>query len=301
MNVKAIEHKGGLMPQIIQPTKSKHRVLIYGVPKGGKTRLATSLDWADEETWGKKALYFAWDAGSESLSSVRKADREHLIVVTPEPKVKRIGKEEYLEMNPHEEAHLMATRDWKKELPDVGTIIWDTYTDTAVKLLRGYANAGALSGAKGDQHISVGTKGGDDYMAFPMIGDYAMTGLNLSQILDSLFEQPLNIIVICHADISNPNPEVSNVTFGGPATVGQKAIATIAGKFDNLFRTDKRTAKAPAKGVEYMVYTEGRGIWLGGMRTSDNCNPLPEFSLGSSERVVDGADFWRKFTEIQRG
>lgn len=288
------------MPKVIQPEAAKHRVLIYGVPKSGKTRLSTSLPWDNPEVWGEKALYFAWDAGADSLSSVRLEDRKHLITVVPEMTEIKRGKETILTFNPHQEAHFMATKDWRKEFPNVGTIIWDTATDTAEKLLRAYANSGVFSGGSNDKHITAGTRGEDDFLAFPMQGDYATAGISILQILDNLFNQPMNIIVICHADISNPNPEVSANTFGGPATVGTKSIARIAAKFDNLFRTERKAAKPPAKGSEYMVYTEGRGIWLGGMRTPDARNPLPEFVFGSTEKDVDSADFWRKFDSIQR-
>lgn len=288
------------MPKVILPTEAKHKVLLYGVPKTGKTRLATSLPWEDEATWGKQALYFSWDAGSDSLSSVRLKDREHLIVVVPEMKEVKKGLEIVLTFDPHQEAHFMATRDWKKEFPDVGTIIWDTATDTAEKLLRAYANSGVFSGGAGDKHITAGTRGTDDFLAFPMQGDYATAGISMLQIIDNLCHQPMNIIVICHADISNPNAEVSNVTFGGPSTVGTKSIARIAAKFDNLFRTERKLAKPPLKGSEYMVYTEGRGIWLGGMRTPDSKNPLPEFVVGSTDREIDSSEFWRKFNSIQR-
>jgi len=283
--------------------------LLYGAPKTGKTRLATSLPWGNR--WGEKAIYVAFDPGAESLASVRKLDRGHLVVVRPALKqIKRrklrAGDSEFeYVMDPHTEANAIASRPWQTEYPGVGTLIWDTETETAEQLLRAYANTGVFSGEKGDKHITVGIEGTDGYMALPMMADYGIAQNAISQINNLLFNQPLNIIVICHADISSPqNAEIAEATFGGPATVGQKGIARIAGKFDNLFRTEKRTRKPPGAAsalTEYRVFTEGRGIWLGGMRTPDNKNPMPEFTVGLSDKDLDPTDFWRRFEEIQDG
>src|SRR6185503_12491460 len=120
--------------------KTKRNIGLYGEPKSGKTVLATSLPWGDP--WGERAIYVAWDAGSETLDVVPASQRNRFIVVRPTPTTLP---NKQMVFDAHTEAITIASRDWKKEFPDVGTIIWDTMTATARDLLAGYADTGAFS------------------------------------------------------------------------------------------------------------------------------------------------------------
>ena len=135
-------------------TRKPVRVGLNADPKTGKTRLVTSLPWGP--FWGERAIYVAADPGADDFDSspILDENKDRLICVTPSPKtVKGRDGSERLVYDPHKEAFAIASRNWKAEYPDVGTIIWDTVTRTSTELLAAYANAGIFSGEKGDKHI----------------------------------------------------------------------------------------------------------------------------------------------------
>jgi hypothetical protein len=123
------------------------RIALYGPAKSGKTRLATSLPWGSD--WGDKAIYVAWDPGSEELGSVLSANHPHLIVVRPEKPLSKAGGK----YDPLGEAVKIATHDWKKDSPMPQSS--DTATETESDLLAAYADFGQFS----DKHVSFGKPG----------------------------------------------------------------------------------------------------------------------------------------------
>jgi hypothetical protein len=271
------------------------QALMYGPPKTGKTTTCTALPW-DLPPFDGKAIYVAWEVGSESLSPVLLPNREHLIIVKPETRKNARGESTF---DPHSEAMEIATHDWRKET-GAKTIIWDSLTATAADLLPAYANSGAFSsGSSGDKHITVGDKAKGSYMAIPMPGDYGMVHLAVDRLLKLLLLQDMNIIVIAHANYTSPEGGTPETLVGGPATVGTAGIPKIAGLFENLFRTEVKPGRsmpgsAPTP-AQFKIITVPKGIWLGGMRMPGP-NTMPEITVGA-----DPSAFWRMVVEAQSG
>jgi hypothetical protein len=267
------------------PTTAHKRIAVYGLPKSGKTRAVTALPWG--EHWGERALYVAADPGSEELGSVLRNNREHLILVKPEPK--SVGGK--LIYDPLTESVAIATKNWKEEYPGVGTIIWDTMTTTSQELLAAYADSGQFS----DKHVTFGQPGTAAYHAAPMEGDFGAAQRSTMFILKYLFRQPLNLIVVFHEDWVQPNEkDVLGAVYGGPTIVGKAGIKTIAAMFDNLFRfSAKDKVEQGNKTVtEYAVHTRHSGPWMAGFRNPHENNPIPKVPL-----KPDPINFWKAFDE----
>lgn len=252
------------------PVKGQRRVAIYGDPKSRKTNLATSLPWGSD--WGDRAVYVADDPGSERLESVLGSNRDRLVVVVPDS------------ADPYREAVEIASKKWE----GVGTIIWDTFTERMRRCLHAFADSGVFSENK---HISVGDKGKETYMAQPMMGDYAVTQRAQFHILNFLFRQPLNVVVLFHADLADQ--ETSPVY--GPKTVGRASIRDIGGLFDNLFRTEAKDVQTLGKPepTSYWVHLQKEGRWMAGARAT---KALPKFKLGD-----DPVEFWKWLDNETKG
>lgn len=264
------------------------RVGLYAAPKTGKTRLSTALPW-DTPRWGSRAIYVPTDPGAEELGSVLSENRERLICVKPEPKTLG-GKVVY---DPLAEAVEIATHDWQKDFPDVRTLIWDTMTQTSRELLSAYADSGQFS----DKHVTFGKPGSATYHAQPMEGDYGAAQRSTLFILQYLFRQPLNLVVLFHEDHVEPKEDKpAESLYGGPSIAGKAGIKVIAALFDNLFRLDVKNV--PGKGgvgtiAQYRVNTVQRYIWLAGFRHMTRENPIPTVILEPNP-----VHFWNSFDEV---
>lgn len=249
---------------------SFERIALYGPPKTGKSQLVTSLPW-DTEKWGRKAVYYATDPGSETMRSVFKENREHLHVVLPDRK------------NVLEHACKTMTTDWKKEV-DASTLIWDTTTETSRRLLREYANSGVFSAS---HNVKVGS--GKFMHVSPMQGDYMAVHNSMSFIMELAWDQPLHLIFLFHDDYAEPQGGSPEGLHGGPSIVGKAAIKWVAGRFDSVLRTEKRSSAGSEK---YIVRTSSKGIWVAGVR-----NPNPVCPLPSEVEIVPGNQraFWNAY------
>lgn len=256
------------------------RVGLYGDAKNGKSRLSCSLPWGHPQ-FGQKALLLLWDP-NEDLSSIMPSDREHLYIERPDRS-----------KDPNAEATRLAATKWVEKYPDINTIIWDGMTVTAKDILKATANDAKFS----DKHISMGTKGTPSHVAIPMQGDYGATHWAIQNVLDGLFNQPLNVITIFHAVVDEPQT-LETQPVGGPATVGKAAIREIAGRFQNLLRVACSTrlvpGNPPSASTRYNVYTQQKGAWLAGVRSVQE---LPqEIDITGPEGPVN---FWKQFLEAR--
>lgn len=263
------------------------RVALYGPPKIGKTRLATSLPWGP--IWGDKAIYCTWDPDSASLDPILPHHREHLILAEPVAKVLPNGKEVF---DPLDEAVKMATYPWTQEFPGARTLIWDTMTETSRRLLHAYADTGQFS----EKHLTFGTPGSKSFHAAPMEGDYGAAQRSALFIIEHLFNLPMNLIVLFHDEFAEPkkgaDPRVGGL-FGGPGIMGKAGIRQVAGRFNNLFRISIEPSKADGRIMPaYVVHTQQTGgdIWLTGIRLPAPTNPIPRLVLNS-----DPVNFWEAF------
>lgn len=274
-------------------TERLERILIYGDPKTGKTRLATSLT----PRFGD-ALYVASDPGSDSLSSVLNAYRPRIRPVSMEfPKGKPLTATD----NPHRDSFHIACNDWIGSgvpaewagKPPIKTLIWDTMTATAQDILAYVATSGQFSQSA---HVGLGAPGSVEHQKLPMQGDYMAAHNIISRLVDFLFKQPLHLIVICHATYDEPR-EGGSVE-GGPATTGKATVRSFPGRFDTVIHLTRRATTsggvgpgtAPSPSVT--AWTERHGIWSAGIRSGHTTNPLPKLDLES-----DPINFWKQYDE----
>lgn len=274
------------------PATQPHFIALYGPPKAGKTRLACSLPWGP--VWGEKAIYCAWDPGSAMLSAVPVHHRERIVAVTPTTSVDPRTKREVFD--PLTEAVAMATTNWKEKVPGAGTLIWDTMTETSRMLLHAYADAGTFS----DKHLTFGRPGEPSFHSAPMEGDYGAAQRSTMFILEHLFRQNMNLIILFHDNVVSPDSKRGEtfITYGGPAIAGKAGTQAIAGRFENLFRVEcePKLEGGKIKPMHYL-YSTAKGAWLAGFR-----NPLTsENPLAKVQLDPDPVTFWKRFTEINGG
>jgi len=283
-------------------------IVLYGNSGVGKTALATALPW-DTPRWGSKAVYVAWDAGSEALLSVRPEDRKRLTVVTPKPQADRNGK---LVMNPYKTGMDIASADWSSLVPEARTLIWDGGTRFAEQILRGVANTGSTVSKRkkeegDDGRLAFGEPGEPGYMALPIIPDYGMAQHAVMQWGEYLRQQNLNVIVVCVSDYYKPEGgSLDGDTVGGPALVGTKIIPKFMKDWDNVFRisieseTSMIAGSSPPKferSNKRVLWTEKTGIWDCKIRRPASAvNPMARVEL-----TPEGREFWNKFDQSGMG
>jgi len=292
------------------PASARINVVVYGNSGAGKTALVTALPWGTER-WGDKAVYVAWDAGSETLLSVRPEDRKHLAVITP--KLEHVEGDRMV-LNPYKTAMNIATTDWQKLVPGAKTLIWDGGTRLAEQILRAVANTGATVSpskkASGDEsRLVIGERGTPSFMAQPIIPDYGMAQNIIMQWGEFLRQQPLNVLVVCVSDYYKPEGGSNDGdTVGGPATIGTKIIPRFMKDFDNVWRvsieaetvsvtSDAQGKPAPPRFERVnkrILWTEKQGIWEAKIRRPVGTpNDLAKYTL-----TTDPTEFWRKFDAV---
>lgn len=235
------------------------RILIYGDPKTGKTRLATSLT----PRFGD-IIYFAAEPGSEFLTPVIPTYRSRIHLVKPSGD------------DADKDAFTFAINDWKKEFPNARTIVWDSLTATSLSILSYIADKGQFSESK---HIAIGA---DRYVQnIPMQGDYGAAQSRILRLLDFLFKQPMHVIVICHAVYDEPRDTAP--AEGGPDTVGKAKVRTLPGRFDTVLYTTRKVVPAAKFGdpaqSKFLLYSERYLIWNAGIRSSHLRNPMPVLEI----------------------
>lgn len=231
------------MGQIYKPGELNRepleRIMIYGAPKLGKTRLALSIP--RNEKWGKVA-YIAIEKNSEDLKTVVNVDGVY---------VAKPGNVEGQPWDPLEEFVQYATMDWKSVDPEIKTIVVDSGTVMALDLLNAYAANDTVQKA----HRMVGKKGTKSYHAQPDKSDFGWAQGSHQFILDHFANQPLHLIVLYHQDWVEPKSGSMDDMMGGPATVGFATIRTLPGWFDTVLRV------TPGSTRRFAVQTERIGAW----------------------------------------
>lgn len=290
--------------RVVDPSTSPEFIGVYSPTAGcGKTQLVTALPWGPK--WGQKAIYVPIDPRSEGLRSVLPENREHLIVVKPEPKTAIVqagaaqlgASSPKLVMDLNEELVEIFSHDWRAEYPDVGTIICDTFTVGAENILMAVASQSAYS----NNPITYGK--GIAKITIPSMGDYGATQAIVKRWLQFLEAQPLNVIVVFHGDWVEPESGVGGVISGGPTTVGKAGIRDMARKFDNLFFVNVQDQAVPAapgqppkRSTRYTVHTTKTGIWEAKLRIGSSTNPMPMTDI-----TGDPKKFWTAFDTATGG
>lgn len=251
--------------------KRRELVLLYGAAGRSKTRSATSLT----ERFGE-IVYFPIDEGSEDLDSVlpQYLSRIHVVKANWD--------------NPLVDAGMIATTNWKTKYPQAKTIVVDTLTTLAGKLLV-YATENGLFQSK---HNTAGTPGTPSFIALSDKGDIGgVHGILRNFITQIIRNQPdMNIIIICHEATSE------KTDIGGPATVGTALIDWLPTKFKTVIRMDVETenvvvAGALTKKTKYVARTAPHDHWIA--RINENSatgNPMPKVVVN-----VDARNVWEEY------
>lgn len=256
------------MAKVFKPgeTPTYERIMVYADPKSGKSRFVTSLP----EEWGD-IVYVAADNNSESLLSTLPKYRKRIHVIKPEFKEGPSSK-----VNPVAEAYNIANMDWKKLVPSMGVLVWDTISATADQFLNHIADSGQFS----EKHISIDT-GTGGMMAIPMEGDYGAAQRSISRLIDILAVKPYHVIITAWSVLGTKKD--GTILGGGPATVGSATVTKLPGIFNPVIylktKNSPAVGSAPAKTL-YLAHTVPQGHYTAGIREAhDGGNHLARVEL----------------------
>lgn len=287
------------MPRKITAATTYERICIYGGPKSGKSRLAATL--ARMERFGGTIAYVCADPPADALASVLPIDRPNLVVYEPrseDPTKQVLGLGGY---NPLIEASTLATKNWKKEDPEINTLVWDTMTSTGEDILSFVALTEQAPADSSEGRITFGKKGNNSYVVSPSRSDYGHGQFLIKSILRHLFGQHLHIVCLFHENYKEPkNPAEGTGTIGGPACCGSALIDKITGWFTSTIRLEPRarTIKKDGKQIKEMVRiarTNNHGIWRCGVR-GPRPEPMPNVALNP-----DPINFWESYEDFRYG
>jgi hypothetical protein len=257
----------------------RERIVIYGGPGTGKSRLALSVPLTDK--WGE-VLYFAADSGTKFLQFLSPAKRARVHVFE--------GQGDDAQQNFQE----FCMHDWRKDFPKAKTIIIDTYTKVAEDTLQLSANTGAITAEK---HYTFGNKakGGQ---VIPNRGDYTALNSASKGYLNALeaFQSDYNIILVMHEDLKTN--EKTQVTYGGPAHPGQGMTQIIAGAANTVIHLTREPVQVQGESMpkfRVIANTSHDGIFVAKLREAneETGNPMP--------RVVcdpNPVNFWIKYDAL---
>lgn len=256
----------------------KERIIGYSPPGVGKSRWGLHLS----ERFGE-IVYYAADKGSEYLASIFPAYRSRIHVIRPVADFDR-------KINPIHNFSEFCIHNWKKEFPNVKTIVVDTYTKVANDCIMWSANNRAVTAEK---HYEVGTPGDAGSQIIPNRGDY-MAIQSLSRgFIDLIFEhqKDMHIIFLMHEDIS----QVDGVgSVGGPAHPGRTMMLELPASFNTVIRLFRKpvsektsTGQTRAKS-KVIASTDSQGAYIARIREAGaHGNECPEVVLDD-----DPINFW---------
>ena len=236
---------------------------VYSDPGCGKTRLITSVP----DEWGE-GVYVSADPSSDKMGSILPQFRSRLHVVRPGWKLDKSGVNQKVDYTIHN--FELAMINWKSQFPNLGFIAIDTASHIARRMLN-------ESGLKRTEGSDAATKAavvvvtGDDY------GD---TQNRMLRLLELWIEQPLHVLIAFHSATLETKEGI--ILYGGPATVGQKALKPVAGMVDSLFYMSRKFKPGAGGGkMEYNVYSEPQGVWAAKLRIArtNGTNPMPHVQL----------------------
>jgi hypothetical protein len=277
------------MPRVVIPGSTYERILIYGPPKAGKSRLAAA---ASRAGFGPKLGYVCADPPADMLSSICAADHGNVLPIEPRPEVKDGKMPRY---DPLKEAVACATWPWEDE---VGTLVWDTLTSTGDELLAAVALSEQAPADSHEGRITFGAKGTSSYVVTPSRSDYGSGQGLIRHLLRHLFNQQRHVIVVCHQGVKEPAAGSGGVAIGGPATIGSSMLEKLSGWFTSSMRVETKTKVMAGnngekvKRTQFVVRTRPHGIWVAGVRT-------PNEPMGDVVLDADPVNFWHAYRQAR--
>lgn len=270
------------MPRVVTAARVWERILLYGPPKCGKTRLAAAI--ARALGYGKIG-YVCADPPADMLSSVCPVDKPFIMPIEPRPEPVDGVMKPY---DPLKEAVAAATWPWPK---DVGVMIWDTLTSTSKELLAAVARSEQAPADSQEGRITFGKKGDPSYVVTPSRSDYGSGQGLIQHVVRHLFNQPRHVIVVCHQTVKEPK---NAPAFGGPDTIGASMVEQLSGWFTSTLHMETRAKKVVEDGVkkintQFIVRTQPHGIWVAGVRTPGD--PMQDAIVLEK----DPAHFWTAY------
>lgn len=259
------------------------RVALNGPGGSGKT--ATSLLLPDE--MGKIA-YIASDPNAPSMDSVPSSMLNRMIVLEPD------GKPTF-----YDEAITIATMDFSKIDPEIGTLVWDTATETSIAFLFEVARKHIFS----DKQATIGIVGKDPnnplptHYAQPDRADYMIAQGQTLALLQFLNQQPLHVICLFQQGESQPVSGSREGLLIGPAMAGSKGPRTIPQRFPmNLSIERGKTQKNPKGGVR--VRLEPEGVYQAGYK--GQAGSLPSEVILDETKLDQTSAFWDLLLTFKR-
>jgi len=257
------------------------RIGIYGRAGIGKTRTALCLP--NTEKWGE-IIYYAADDNTEMMRSVPAAARSRVHVVKPRGDDHHVNFQQF------------CMTDWHKLRPQVKTLVVDTFTTVAFRVIQQIANKGYITR---EEHFQVGDplNGG---FALPSRSDYQAIDSACQGFLEMLNDKQraMNIILVFHED----SKEIGKGTFfGGPSVPGRRMLEHIPGSLNTVVRLIRENGVVPGKQEvisKVVAITSNNGNYVAKLREADieNGNPLGRVVLDNNP-----VNWWNKYDDYMGG
>lgn len=267
-----------------QEKNKKERIIIYGAPGTGKSRL-----WGSLTPRFGNILMLAGDDNSEFLDSISREKRARIwpVIMRGDDAISNF--------------QTFCETDWKgmegRELPDgrvfpkIDTIVVDTYTSILERTLQITADQ-QLAGAEKHFKIQVGP---EEFKIIPNRGDYRGNDSLSVGFLDALCDKQrdMHIILVCHEVLKY----IEDVCVGGgPAHPGRRMLTELPGRFSTVIRLikDEILVGGTTENVVIAV-TDNDGRWIAKVRTDNEETPNP---LGRVVLDRDPVNFWKAYDAI---
>ena len=236
------------------PAGWRDRMLILGGSNDYKTSLALHLPRT--APWDGEIVYIAADSTSPSLDSVAVADRDRIIIVTPdgEPVENTDAKTGLVatRMNWIQEANRLALTDWKAQYPKAVAVVWDTFTTTAKRYLNELSKLNFYS-----------TKLSGDIAELAAArleqGVYNVQQLTVEETLGFLTTRNpgLHIYALFQPAQTKPDPRSATPMCYGPEIGGQKGPVIASPKFSSQVVVKNNSGRITVETQKQSMYMAG--------------------------------------------
>lgn len=273
--------------------RPQRRVRSAVVAPGGHRKSWLSLCLPEE--WGE-IIYIAADLNSQNLSSILEEDIDRLHVVVPDGKAQRDPQGKITKTDWISEMYEMAQREWVKDFPKAGVIVWDHWTQTAEEVLRENAVKNYFSDKGPVQGSNVPTVNQAQKFASPQPGDYNMAQQSVLMATEWFVRQPLHVVGIYQEGQSEASARNGEGLLYGPQTIGQKGPRQIPNKYDSVFYLTIDQGKGTTNTGNTVVHIIPEEYHTARLNTVRIGEVPPTKVLGKDPK--ERRDFWRWVLEM---